>query len=130
MARLAKTKEKLIELIDGLDFHEWTIDQLHEELLQQGWDVTYTSVFRALNHLESEGYIVKLATESDKVTYEKSIKHHEHLRCDSCGDLVSFDCVLGDEIIRSIRTSTGFVVRKHMFTAVGICASCQKKVAV
>lgn len=124
MARPAKTKEKLIELMEDSSVHEWTIDQLHAELSNIGWEVSYSSVFRALSHLESDGIVARLATESDKVTFEKNSKHHEHLKCELCGTMVPLDCVLGEKLSISIQTSTGFQVTSHMFSATGICAQC------
>lgn len=127
MARPAKTKEKLIDLIDDLEYHEWTIDQLHYELSIRGWEVTYSSVFRALTQLEEDGYVRKLASESDKVIFEKNDQHHEHLKCEVCGELVSLDCVLGDELARAIRSATGFVVKSHFFSASGVCSRCMRE---
>lgn len=124
MARPAKTKEKLVALIDDLDYHEWTIDQLHAELRSRGWDVTYSSVFRALSQLQKDGFIITLATESDKVTFEKNELHHEHLKCKICGELISLDCVLGEELSRTILSATGFQVKSHFFSGSGVCATC------
>ncbi len=126
MARPAKTKEKLIDLIDALDYHEWTIDQLHDELGIRGWDVTYSSVFRALNQLEEDGFVRKLASESDKVVFERNDRHHEHLKCDICGGYVALDCVLGDELSKAIQSATGFIVKSHFFSATGVCRHCSQ----
>lgn len=125
MGRPARTKEKLIALIDDLAYHEWTIDQLHLELQERGFDVAYSSVFRALNQLQRDGFITTLATESDKVTFEKSDLHHEHLKCETCGELVSFECVLGEELSKAILNATGFQINRHLFTASGICSACR-----
>lgn len=125
MARPAKTKEKLIDLIDDLDYHEWTIDQLHCELSGRGWDVTYSSVFRALNQLEEDGFVRKLASESDKVVFEKNDRHHEHLKCEVCGQFVSLDCVFGEELKKAIQSVTGFVVESHFFSGSGVCRRCR-----
>lgn len=125
MARPARTRENLIALIDDLGYHEWTIDQLHMELQQRGFDVAYSSVFRALNQLQRDGFVTTLATESDKITYEKSDLHHEHLKCELCGELVSFECVLGEELSKAILSATGFKINRHLFTATGICLSCR-----
>lgn len=127
MARPARTKEKLIDLIDDLDYHEWTIDQLHTELGTRGWDVTYSSVFRALSQLEEDGYLRKLASESDKVVFERNDRHHEHLKCEICGEFIPLDCVLGDDLARAIRSATGFVVTSHFFSAVGVCKKCSAR---
>lgn len=124
MARPAKTKEKLIELMEGSPVHEWTIDQLHSELSNVGWEVSYSSVFRAISNLESDGLVARLATESDKVTFEKATNHHEHLKCELCGTMIPLDCVLGEKLSNSIHISTGFQVTSHMFSATGICATC------
>ncbi len=126
MARPAKTKERLKDLISALDYHEWTIDQLHSELRFQGWDVTYSSVFRALNQLEDDGFVRKLASESDKVVFERNDRHHEHLKCEVCGEYVPLDCVVGDELSRAIELATGFVVKSHLFSASGICKRCRR----
>lgn len=124
MARPAKTKEKLIELMEDSSVHEWTIDQLHAELSNIGWEVSYSSVFRAIAHLESDGLVNRLATESDKVTFERNSKHHEHLKCEQCGTMIPLDCVLGEKLSASIYASTGFRVNSHIFSASGMCASC------
>ncbi len=124
MSRPARTKEKLQSLISSLDFHEWTIDQMQAELRFAGWDVTYSSVFRALSQLEEDGFVRKLASESDKVVFERNDRHHEHLKCEVCGEYVPLDCVLGDELSKAIRSATGFMVKSHMFSASGVCGHC------
>ncbi len=115
MSRPARTKEKLQSLISSLDFHEWTIDQMQAELRFAGWDVTYSSVFRALSQLEEDGFVRKLASESDKVVFERNDRHHEHLKCEVCGGYVALVCVLGDELSKAVRSATGFMVESHRF---------------
>lgn len=127
MARPAKTKEKLIALIDEQDNHEWTVDQLHAELLERGWEVNYSSVFRALNQLQLDGFITKIASDTERAVFEKNDKHHDHLKCEICGKFLSLDCVFGGELARAIESETGFQVRRHFFTATGFCAKCTGK---
>src|SRR3989449_7310868 len=107
--------------------HLWSIDELHEAVVQSLGAADYSTVFRAVTGMEKEGLVKRIDLGDGKVHYELSEDHHEHIRCDSCGRVVEVPgCVLEDAE-RSVKTSTGFVVTSHQLLFTGVCPDCSVK---
>jgi Fe2+ or Zn2+ uptake regulation protein len=104
--------------------HLWSIDQLHEAVVETLGAADYSTVFRAVAGLEREGRITRLDLGDGKVHFELAEAHHEHVRCDVCGRVVEVPgCVL-DDASAAVKSSTGFTVTSHQLLFTGICPDC------
>ena len=107
--------------------HLWSIDELHEAVVQSLGAADYSTVFRAVSAMEKEGFIHRIDLGDGKVHYELVDEHHEHVRCESCGRVVEVPgCVLED-VSSAVKTSTGFTVTSHQLLFTGTCPECAAK---
>ncbi len=71
--------------------------------------------------------IANASTFQEGVTvYEHQPRHHDHMICLGCGEILEFEC---EEIERKqieIAEQHGFRMTRHRLHLFGYCASCQK----
>jgi Fe2+ or Zn2+ uptake regulation protein len=124
MARPSPVSDQVRTLLGEVQKHLWSIDELHEAVVETLGAADYSTVFRAVTAMERDGLIKRIDLGDGKVHYELAEDHHEHIRCESCGRVVEVPgCVL-DDAERSVRSSTGFVVTSHQLLFTGVCPQC------
>ena len=124
MARPSPVSDQVVTLLEADERHLWSIDELHQAVVQSLGAADYSTVFRAIIALEKDRRVNRIDLGDGKVHYELAEDHHEHIRCDSCGRVVEVPgCVLEDAE-RSVRSSTGFVVTSHQLLFTGLCPQC------
>ena len=124
VARPSPVSDQVRSLFGAEQKHLWSIDELHEAVVQSLGAADYSTVFRAVSGMEKDGAIKRIDLGDGKVHYELSEDHHEHIRCDSCGRVVEVPgCVLEDAE-RSVKSSTGFLVTSHQLLFTGVCPDC------
>lgn len=129
MARPSPVSDQVRSLLAAEGRHLWSIDELHQAVVQSLGAADYSTVFRAVTSMERDGLIKRIDLGDGKVHYELAEGHHEHIRCDSCGRVVEVPgCVLEDAE-RSVRSSTGFVVTSHQLLFTGVCPDCSSGAA-
>ena len=124
MARPSPVSDQVRSLLAAERRHLWSIDELHEDVVQSLGAADYSTVFRAVTSMERDGLIKRIDLGDGKVHYELAEGHHDHIRCNSCGRVVEVPgCVLEDAE-RSVRSSTGFAVTSHQLLFTGMCPEC------
>lgn len=105
--------------------HGWTIDELLSDLHGSRIPADYSSVFRAVIRLEAAGEAQLVDLGDGKTRYEAPGAHHEHVRCESCGEVGAVpDCVV-EEAAAEIERRTGFRLQTHRLILFGVCPACQ-----
>lgn len=105
--------------------HDWSIEDLHAAVLARGRSADFSSVFRAVMRLESEGAIRRVSLGDDRPHFEVSGHHHDHVRCESCGAVSPLpECVLQRAESR-VERGTGFAITGHRLVFSGLCPSCR-----
>ena len=128
MARPSPVSDQVRSLFAAERRHLWSIDELHEAVVQSLGAADYSTVFRAVSVMERDGVIDRIDLGDGKVHYELAEEHHEHIRCDSCGRVVEVPgCVL-EGASSAVKTSTGFTVTSHQLLFTGVCPTCAKAV--
>jgi len=104
--------------------HAWSLDELHEAAQTALGAADYSTVFRAVSTMERDGAIRRIDLGDGKAHYEVGDDHHEHVRCDSCGQIAEVPgCVLEDAAA-GVQTSTGYKVTSHHLVFTGLCPAC------
>jgi Fur family transcriptional regulator, ferric uptake regulator len=128
VARPSPVSDEVRRLFAAEHRHLWSIDELHGGVVRSLGAADYSTVFRAVSVLEKEGFISRIDLGDNKVHYERSDEHHEHIRCESCGRVVEVPgCVLEDASA-AVAGSTGFAVRSHQLLFTGVCPACASAV--
>jgi Fur family ferric uptake transcriptional regulator len=125
MARPSHVRDSVRELLESSDRHDWSIDDLHEDLRRRGLAADYSSVFRAVTWLERRGLISQVALGGNRVRYEVAGRHHDHVRCDGCGTVSSIPSCVLERAGARVEKGTGFMVTGHRLVFSGLCPQCR-----
>lgn len=125
MPRPTPVRDAVVMALESGSRHEWSIEDLTSALKGAGARADYSSVFRALVYLENEGFVEKFELGDGKAHFERAGEHHEHLRCERCGDVAAMPGCLLDDVQERVRRETGFELNSHTVVLTGVCPSCQ-----
>jgi Fe2+ or Zn2+ uptake regulation protein len=125
MARPSHVRDAVQQRLLDRSHHGWAIDELQADLRASGVDADYSSVFRALIWLERKGLVARVDLGDGKSRYEPVATHHEHVQCESCGDVAEVPECWVDSAAQLIEKSTGFALRAHRLVLIGLCPACR-----
>jgi Fur family transcriptional regulator, ferric uptake regulator len=104
--------------------HVWSTEELHEAVRASLGGADYSSVFRAVAGMEREGLIDRIDLADGKAHYELRDKHHDHVRCDSCGRVVGVTGCILENATSAVESDTGFKITSHQLLFTGLCSDC------
>lgn len=89
-------------------------------------DLWRASVFRTINLFLEIWVIRRISLWEKQETYElnEEDQHHEHMKCEKCNEIISFD---SDDICKKIMWGAkkmGFIVKEHSIWILGTCRKC------
>ncbi len=89
-------------------------------------EISRASVFRNLKLFVDIGILrrVYLGTGSESYELEHQGHHHEHMKCQSCGEVTSFDSGNICSVLFDIAKKQGFQVSEHSVNIFGTCKNC------
>lgn len=104
----------------------FSAEQLYADLQAQHPRTGRATVYRTLEQLWSERWLVRLHIGHAESSYALTWPGHlHHLICTSCGKVVAFQgCVLG-EMIATLAQKTDFAIQGHLLELYGRCTACQ-----
>lgn len=114
----------MADLLVASGRHDWSIEDLVAGLAERGVEADFSTVFRALTRLESDGAARRVVLGDGKARYEAAGEHHEHIRCERCGTVGEVPgCVVSDALPR-VQRATGFRLTGHQVVFSGLCPRC------
>ncbi len=123
MPRPSPIRDAVQRLMRRKNVHAVSLAELHERLTQAGTQADFSSVYRAVAHLEAERELQRVELGDGVPRYEAATAHHEHIRCVDCGKIEAiFDCLI--EGRKRIAAGTGFTVLSHALVLSGRCLQC------
>lgn len=96
-------------------------ESIYKEMKRQFPNLSYTTIYNALQSLEKEGFIISINIDSDRVHYDTDISLHGHFKCDKCKKIYDFKI---DDI--ECQGLDGFDVRYKEVYYSGLCADCNR----
>ena len=117
-----------LEIIKILDNSKkpLTALEIHELLVENNINIRLSTVYRNLKFFMENNIFRQLNFYGDEKRYElKSEKHHQHLICMKCGEIIAIDCPLG-EYEKELEEQTNYKIKKHDMEMYGVCPKCQK----
>ncbi|WP_148611828.1 Fur family transcriptional regulator [Nocardioides rubriscoriae] len=121
--RLTPQRELILGAIDELGHA--TPEEVLAHVKTQVSSVNASTVYRTLEVLEDLG-LVRHAHLSDRAPTYHSVAGHEHfhLKCRTCGEVVSVDVEVASALTDRLRSDHGFVVDTGHLTVFGQCQAC------
>jgi Fur family ferric uptake transcriptional regulator len=104
--------------------------EIEDQLRDAGRQVGRASIYRVLEELEELGLVTRLDLGTGTARFEavdpRGDRHHHHLLCDDCGDLVPFSDAELERVIGRVSRRLPYAVSGHDVTLHGCCASCSR----
>ena len=125
--KFTKQRELVLKFLYENDGH-FTPEDIYTLLKEQYPEVNIgiATVYRTLTLLETSQIASSISFGVQGKKYELGLKkHHDHLICTNCGDIIEFF----DEIIESrqeeIAKRFNFQMTDHTMKIIGLCENCQ-----
>lgn len=124
--RLTRQRELIWQTFTASPEEHLSADNVVERVRAQLPQVNASTIYRTLELLVEEGFLVRTDLGGDRGYYELARDHaHHHLVCENCGTVQHLhDEELGDLRTR-IASNSGFVLGHGEITFFGLCPTCQ-----
>jgi Fur family ferric uptake transcriptional regulator len=119
---------KILQIMESSETKHLSAEDVYKALIEADEDVGLATVYRVLTQFESAGLVMRHHFEGGSSVFElTTIDHHDHIVCQTCGNVEEFY----DEIIENqqemIAEKYGFRITDHSMYLYGICKDCQAK---
>jgi Fur family ferric uptake transcriptional regulator len=125
--RRGGARRAVVELLSEQECAVSALD-IEDQLRANGRQIGRASVYRVLDELEELGLVARLDLGTGTARYEvvdpAGERHHHHLLCDDCGDLVPFSDPELERVIGRVSNRLPYPVSGHDVTLHGSCANC------
>lgn len=102
-------------------------EDVYKKLLEMGDDVGLATVYRVLTQFESAGLVIRHHFEGGHSVFELDDgKHHDHLVCIKCGQVVEFIDPVIEQRQEVIAKEKQFKMTDHALYIYGVCKRCSE----
>jgi len=125
--KFTKQRELILKFLYENEDH-YTPEDIYMLLKKEFPDINIgiATVYRTLTLLEESGIASSISFGVQGKKYELGLKkHHDHLICTSCGEIIEFFDDLIEERQESISKKFNFQMTDHTMKIVGLCENCQ-----
>lgn len=123
--RITKVRKEVVRIFSQAS-EPLSANKVEEILIESGLPVNKTTIYRELQFLLTNGYLVEIYLNPKEVSYESSeLKHHHHLVCDICGEIDNVTSCLAMNLEEDVYKKKGFKVERHTLEFYGTCAACR-----
>ena len=127
MGRRPKIAGAVQELMAARGRHAWTLEELRQALAAKGIRADFSSVFRATARLETEGALRRVELDDGRTHVEIRDEHHDHFRCELCGEVLAVPCEASGAAMRALEDATGLEIHDHHLVLTGVCRGCRAR---
>ncbi len=125
--KFTKQRELILKfLYDNVD--HYTPEDIYMLLKKENPDINIgiATVYRTLTLLEDSEIASSISFGAQGKKYELGLKkHHDHLICTSCGDIIEFFDETIEEQQEKIAEKFNFKMTGHTMKIVGLCEKCK-----
>lgn len=120
-----RQREAILRAFLSSDGH-LTSEDMHERVRADHPEIGAATVYRTLKLLCEAG-IASAHHFRDGVTlYERRGQHHDHLICQTCGEIVEFNSEVIEREQVEVARRYGYRLAKHRHILYGTCARCRE----
>ena len=128
--RITPQRELIIEALVHSSRHI-TAEGLHARVLEQTSAVNIATVYRTLDMLINEGFVIRAGLIEGQMSYAPKVHGtHFHLVCRYCQQSLDADGSLLFELSRQISDRYHFTADAHHLILLGVCRACEIEHAV
>lgn len=104
-----------------------TSEELYELVREENPEIGAATVYRTLKLLVEAG-LARAHQFRDGVTlYENEGRHHDHLICLGCGEIVEFRNQVIEDALAEVAQKASYRLTQHRLHLYGYCSKCSKK---
>ncbi len=125
--KFTKQRELILKFLYENDGH-FTPEDIYRLLKEQNPNINIgiATVYRTLTLLETSQIASSISFGVQGKKYELGLKkHHDHLICSQCGDIIEFFDEVIEERQEEIAKKFNFKMIDHTMKIVGLCENCQ-----
>jgi len=125
--KFTKQRELVLKFLYDNDDH-YTPEDIYMLLKKENPDINIgiATVYRTLALLEDSEIASSISFGAQGKKYELGLKkHHDHLICTSCGDIIEFFDETIEKQQEEIAAKFNFKMTGHTMKIVGLCEKCQ-----
>jgi Fur family transcriptional regulator, ferric uptake regulator len=124
-------RKQILQTLKNAANKHVTAEELFVTLKNNAQNVSLATIYRVLSQLEKLGLVKKLNFENNCSYFELNTakKHHDHLICNSCGEIIEFFDKKIEERQTSIALEHKFIITDHSLNIFGHCYKCNKEMA-
>jgi len=125
--KFTKQRELVLKFLYENNGH-FTPEDIYTLLKQQYPDINIgiATVYRTLTLLETSQIASSISFGAQGKKYELGLKkHHDHLICTKCGQIIEFVDEMIEERQEEIAKKFNFQMSDHTMKIVGLCENCQ-----
>lgn len=127
--RFTREREIIVQEVYS-DHEHFDTDQLVDRLSRKDDKrrVSRATVYRTLSAMEEAGLLRKVARPNGREVWEHDYGYpqHDHMVCDSCGELFEFHNEKISQLIDEIASDQGFLKTSHRLEVYGTCEACRR----
>ena len=127
--KFTKQRELVLKFLYENDGH-FTPEDIYTLLKQENPDINIgiATVYRTLTLLETSNIASSISFGVQGKKYELGLKkHHDHLICTKCGDIIEFFDETIEERQEEIAKKFNFQMTDHTMKIIGLCEKCQNQ---
>ena len=119
---------KILQILESSDTKHLSAEDVYKALIEADEDVGLATVYRVLTQFETAGLVMRHHFEGGSSVFElDTIDHHDHIVCQTCGNVEEFYDEVIEEQQEKIAKKYGFKITDHSMYLYGICKDCQAK---
>ena len=125
--KFTKQRELVLKFLYNNDGH-FTPENIYTQLKQENpnLNIGIATVYRTLSLLETSEIASSISFGVQGKKYELGLKkHHDHLICTKCSDIIEFYDKVIEEKQEDIAKKFNFQMTGHTMKIVGLCENCQ-----
>ncbi|APD09337.1 MULTISPECIES: manganese-dependent transcriptional regulator PerR [Thermus] len=124
LKRLTRQRKAILEVVQKAHHHPdaaW----IYQEVRKVVPKVSLGTVYRTLEALVAEGYLVPITKAGEATRYDANLHPHLHLICEACGAIVDLEVALPDLVTLAQEAHPGVEVRAAEVAFRGLCPTCK-----
>lgn len=101
-------------------------EEVYNQLLAQGEEVSLATVYRVLTQFESAGLVIRHCFDGERAVYELADgENHNHIVCIRCAGVAEFVDATLLQYYQAIADNAGYLLNDHNLVLYGVCKQCQ-----
>ncbi len=114
---------KILEILERGAHRHMSAEDVYRELMEVGEEkIGLATVYRVLTQFEAAGLVSRHNFDGGQAVFELDDgKHHDHIVCTECGDVVEFVDATIEKRQKSISEELGFDLQDHSLVLYGRC---------